>query len=147
VALAANVEVHDVTRNTAQNFFEDAWLDFNQELFGERFLWTMTGEYHLGASRGDGPLIGAARYSIAEGVGYLRELVVLAEERGSGVGGELLDRFEADCRGRGCHKLFLDVASVNTRAQAFYARHGWQQEGVMRNHWRHTDFQNWIKWL
>ncbi len=141
------IEVHDITRNSAQDFFEVAWRQFNEELFGEPFLWILTGEYHLGASMGDGPLLGAARYTVAEGVGYLRELVVDRERRSRGIGGRLLAAFEEDCRRRGCHKLCLDVASVNVRAREFYRRHGWQQEGLMRKHWRKVDFETWIKWL
>jgi ribosomal protein S18 acetylase RimI-like enzyme len=146
--LAADaIQVQQITRGSAQDFFENEWLQFNRETFGEAFLWVLTGEYHLGASRGNGELLGAARYTIAEGVGYLRELIVRADARGQGIGAQLLAAFERDCRERGCHKLFLDVASVNTRAQAFYRRNGWEQEGLMRRHWRGVDFQNWIKWL
>jgi ribosomal protein S18 acetylase RimI-like enzyme len=142
----AEVQIGDISRGAAQDFFEVAWLQFNEELFGERFLWILTGEYHLGASLDD-ELIGAARYTVAEGVGYLRELVVKQRHRGQGVGQRLLERFESDCRRRGCHKLFLDVAANNLRAQHFYNRNGWEQEGLMRRHWREVDFQNWIKWL
>ena len=145
--MAADVEVHGITRGAAQDFFEVAWRQFNEELFGEPFLWVLTGEYHLGASAGDGTLLGAARYTIAEGVGYLRELVVRPEHRGGGVGAKLLEAFEQDCRQRRCHKLFLDVAGVNGRAKEFYRRNGWEQEGVMRRHWREVDFETWIKWL
>lgn len=142
-----DVEVHEITRNAAQDFFEDEWLEFNREMFGERFLWLLTGEYHLGASSGGGELLGAARYTVAEGVGYLRELIVQAGSRSQGVGARLLAAYEADCRRRGCHKLYLDVASLNVRAQAFYRRNGWEQEGLMRRHWRQVDFQTWVKWL
>ena len=141
------VQVHDISRNAAQTFFETEWREVNRALFGEPFLLTMQGEYNLGATRGQGELLGVARYSVAEGVGYLRELVVKEEHRGQGVGGELLTRFEEECRRRGCHKLFLDVAAINTRAQAFYQRNGWEREGVMRRHWRQVDFENWVKWL
>ncbi|HEY8692424.1 MAG TPA: GNAT family N-acetyltransferase [Chloroflexota bacterium] len=145
--MAAEVRVHDITRGAAQDFFEVAWRQFNEELFGEAFLWILTGEYHLGASMDDGELLGAARYTLAEGVGYLRELVVRQAHRSQGIGDKLLAAFEADCRRRRCHKLFLDVAAVNVRAQDFYRRHGWEQEGLMRRHWREVDFQTWIKWL
>ena len=145
--MATDVEVREVSRGAAQDFFEVAWRQFNHELFGEPFLWLLTGEYHLGACEGGGDLLGAARYTIAEGVGYLRELVVREGQRGRGIGQQLLAAFEADCRRRECHKLFLDVAAVNVRAQAFYRRNGWQQEGLMRRHWREVDFQTWAKWL
>ena len=141
------VQVIDISRNTAQSFFEVEWRPVNEELFGQPFLWLMQGEHHLGAMRHPGELIGAARYTIAEGVGYLRELLVKGGERSHGVGEQLLSQFESDCRRRGCHKLFLDVAAINVRAQAFYKRNGWEQEGLMRRHWREVDFQNWIKWL
>jgi ribosomal protein S18 acetylase RimI-like enzyme len=144
---ADGVQVHEITRNSAQSFFEEEWLQFNRETFGEPFLWVLTGEYNLGASRENGQMLGAARYTIAEGVGYLRELIVRADCRSQGIGARLLAAFEDECRRRGCHKLFLDVASVNTRAQAFYRSNGWEQEGLMRRHWRQVDFQNWIKWL
>src|SRR5436309_10339840 len=146
-ALPAEVAIQEITRGSAQDFFEDAWRDFNNELFGEPFLWVLTGEYHLGASAADGRLVGAARYTIAEGVGYLRELVVDKAHRSRGIGARLLGAFEKDCRGRGCHKLCLDVASVNVRARSFYSRHGWEQEGLMSRHWRKVDFETWIKWL
>ena len=141
------MQVIDISRSTAQSFFEVEWRPVNEELFGQPFLWLMQGEYHLGAMRHPGELIGAARYTIAEGVGYLRELLVKGGERSRGVGEQLLTQFEADCRRRGCHKLFLDVAAINVRAQAFYKRNGWEQEGLMRRHWREVDFQTWIKWL
>lgn len=149
----ATPSVHTIGRASAQLFFEEEWLNANEELFGQRFLWLLQGEYHLGATRGlgttrgEGELLGAARYTIAEGVGYLRELLVKPRERGQGIGGSLLRAFEDDCRQRGCHKLYLDVAAVNTRAQAFYGRHGWEQEGIMRRHWRKVDFETWIKWI
>jgi len=143
----AEVSIHDINRGAAQDFFETAWRQFNEELFGEPFLWVLIGEFHLGATAKDGSLLGAARYTIAEGVGYLRELVVERACRGRGIGAQLLAAFQQECRRRGCHKLCLDVASVNTRAQDFYRRHGWEQEGLLRNHWRKVDFQVWIKWL
>jgi len=145
--VAADIRVHDISRGSAQDLFEVEWRQFNDELFGEPFLWLLTGEYHLGASAGDDELLGAARYTIAEGVGYLRELIVKASSRSQGIGTRLLAAFEEDCRRRGCHKLHLDVASLNVRAQDFYQCHGWEQEGLMRRHWRQVDFQTWAKWL
>jgi len=145
--LSEAVQVREIGRGAAQSLFEVEWREVNRELFGEPFLWILQGEYHLGATIGQGPLVGAARYTIAEGVGYLRELVVRKGRRGQGIGQQLLDAFESDCRRQSCHKLFLDVAAINVRAQAFYRRNGWEQEGLMRQHWRKVDFQTWVKWL
>ncbi|HLY66485.1 MAG TPA: GNAT family N-acetyltransferase [Chloroflexota bacterium] len=143
----ADLEVHEISRSAAQDFFEVEWRQFNYELFGEPFLWLLTGEYHLGATFGEGELLGAARYTIAEGVGYLRELIVKGGHRSQGFGRQLLTAYENDCRRRGCHKLCLDVASANVRARDFYRGNGWEQEGLMRRHWREVDFEVWIKWL
>lgn len=143
----AAIDVHGITRGSAQDFFEEEWREVNRELFGKPFLWIQQGEFHLGASQGGGDVLGAARYTIAEGVGYLRELVVQAGQRSRGIGAQLLATFEADCRNRGCHKLYLDVVAINVRAKAFYARNGWEQEGLMRRHWRKVDFETWVKWL
>ena len=145
--MADEISIHAITRGDAQSLFEVEWREVNRDLFGEPFLWILQGEYHLGASAGGGELLGAARYTIAEGVGYLRELIVKAGHRSEGIGGQMLARFEDDCRRRDCHKLYLDVASVNVRAREFYRRNGWEQEGLMRRHWRKVDFETWVKWL
>ncbi len=145
--VTADLEVREITRVAAQDFLEEEWRLANQALFGKPFLWTYQGEFHLAAFQSDDQLLGVARFNIAEGVGKLLELVVRADRRGEGIGGRLLSSFERSCKERGCHKLYLDVASVNVGAKRFYQQHGWEFEGVMRRHWRKVDFENWCKWL
>lgn len=61
---------------------------------------------------------------------YLRLIAVDPLERGSGVGALLLEEFELKARsvGRDCCLL---VSDFNTKARAFYARHGYQELCVL----------------
>ena len=53
---------------------------------------------------------------------YLHAIHVAADRLGQGVGSRLMD----DAEGRGAARL--DVRSFNSRARAFYAGRGWQEE-------------------
>lgn len=58
------------------------------------------------------------------------ELAVVAEWEGRGVGAALLDAAEAWARERAAPFISLATGAANTRALAFYARHGYQPEDV-----------------
>jgi GNAT superfamily N-acetyltransferase len=68
-------------------------------------------------------------WGVAAGIGltWVRE-----EARGDGLGGRLLDEFEAEARSRGCTHVF--VTSFTFQAPGFYERHGYREifrwEGV-----------------
>ena len=66
---------------------------------------------------------GAATFRRVGGVGELLQILVRPEHHRDGIGGELLQAFEAECRAQGCHKLRLETAEY--QARAFYERHGW----------------------
>jgi GNAT superfamily N-acetyltransferase len=53
------------------------------------------------------------------------ELFVLPEARSQGTGARLLAAAEAALVQRGCVRLQLQLAGTNTRARAFYQRHGY----------------------
>lgn len=57
---------------------------------------------------------------------YVGQLGVRADLRGIGVGGALLSHLVEAGRARGFHKIVLDVASTNPRAEALYARSGFR---------------------
>jgi GNAT superfamily N-acetyltransferase len=50
-------------------------------------------------------------------------------DRGTGLGADLLRDAERVLQGRGCERATLDCLAANTRACAFYERHGWQAVG------------------
>jgi ribosomal protein S18 acetylase RimI-like enzyme len=58
---------------------------------------------------------------------YLGHLGVDPDLRSHGIGGRLLDYANAWSREAGYQKLVLDVAATNERAEALYARHGYQR--------------------
>lgn len=62
------------------------------------------------------------------GCAYIASIAVAEAERGGGVGAALLDAAEVRFAGSSRY-LFLCVSSFNTRAQAFYARHGYARMG------------------
>lgn len=56
------------------------------------------------------------------------DLLYLPEScRGTGIGSEILGRFEAEGRRRGCRTALLYTLSF--QAPAFYERHGWRRFG------------------
>lgn len=56
---------------------------------------------------------------------YLQTIAVLPAHQNSGIGGLMLDWFEARARAGKQRNIWLCVAGFNTHAQRFYAAHGW----------------------
>lgn len=61
---------------------------------------------------------------------YIGELAVTEAAEGEGAGAALLAAAEAWARRHGASRIALDTGAANTRARAFYARHGYQEESV-----------------
>jgi ribosomal protein S18 acetylase RimI-like enzyme len=59
----------------------------------------------------------------------LLSIGVLPEVRGSGLADELIETFRIEAGRRGFERLELSVRSGNTRAVAFYKKHGWHEIG------------------
>jgi RimJ/RimL family protein N-acetyltransferase len=66
-------------------------------------------------------------------------MAVVASARGRGGGKQLLDAVVAYGREVGAHKVDLEAWLDNGRAIAFYARAGFEVEGVRREHYRRRD--------
>jgi GNAT superfamily N-acetyltransferase len=92
-------------------------------------------------ARGDGLLVeeseGAVRglaWFLRSGTlamgGYLRLIAVLPGAQGAGVGGALLDAFEAEVARESRH-AFLLVSDFNGGAQRFYERRGYARVGAV----------------
>jgi len=62
--------------------------------------------------------------------GNLLSICVLPECEGTGVGGELIQSFQLACKAEGYQRLTLSVDKENSRAAAFYEKHGWRRGGV-----------------
>ena len=65
--------------------------------------------------------------------GYVSDLFVRASARGTGVGGQLLERIVLEGRARGCRRLTLvNVRDRQSYARAFYPKHGWLEQDAAR---------------
>lgn len=62
---------------------------------------------------------------------YIGELAVAAELEGQGVGSGLLASVERWAAQRGYARIVLETGAANTRACAFYERHGYSTEEVV----------------
>jgi len=59
--------------------------------------------------------------------GNLLSICVLPDYKGTGVAGKLIESFQLACKTEGYERLTLSVLSENSRAVAFYKKHGWRQ--------------------
>jgi len=64
---------------------------------------------------------------------------VLAQYRGQGIGGRLLQRGTEWAAERGCEKLYNSVPSTNDAAIEFLEAHGWETEAVRADHYKLGD--------
>ena len=62
--------------------------------------------------------------------GNLLSICVLPDCEGTGVGGKLIESFQFACKTKGYERLTLSVVKQNSRAAAFYKKHGWRQSGI-----------------
>ena len=62
--------------------------------------------------------------------GNLLSICVLPECEGTGVGEKLTESFQLACKAEGYQRLTLSVLTQNSRAIAFYEKHGWRQNNV-----------------
>jgi ribosomal protein S18 acetylase RimI-like enzyme len=94
-------------------------------------------EHALLAARTAGTVCGFLHLAIRQGilhdrpVGLIDELVVGREFRGQGVGRLLMDAAIDRCRDLGCCEVEVSTERANLRAQEFYRRCGFDEEGVL----------------
>ncbi|MGI9568998.1 MAG: GNAT family N-acetyltransferase [Desulfobulbia bacterium] len=65
-----------------------------------------------------------------ENVVELKQIYVLASEFGTGLGRQLLDEVVRCARQLNKKWIWLSVSDLNTRAQSFYRKHGFESIGV-----------------
>lgn len=75
-------------------------------------------------------VVGFALAQKAEGEGHLLALAVDAQRRGQGIGRALLADVRERLRRQGAHALRLDVRWDDPAARRFYARAGFQPQGI-----------------
>jgi len=118
------LEITPATADETQSFFARDWPAWDERA-GVR--WDGS-EHHLAARLG-GVLVGAAYFSVAGGVGELRQILVSTGHAEAGVGSRLLRAYEDRCRALGCHKLRLETGEY--QARGFYEKHGFGVDHVL----------------
>ena len=63
--------------------------------------------------------------------GVVEDLLVEPRWRGRGMGHRFMEWIEAQCRHRGCRRLFLESGIGNDRAHAFFEREGFAPISVV----------------
>jgi ribosomal protein S18 acetylase RimI-like enzyme len=112
----------------------DPWLTLGRGLAECRAACQRPGYLMLVAREGDQPRAFALLHPRGvAGSPYLASFGVSADARGLGVGAFLLSACEQHFRSSARH-FFLCVSSFNTRARAFYERHGYSQVGEFRDY-------------
>ena len=103
------------------------WKFLRKRLVRRVLIKELAGKFHRrhpvdnsGDTKGQG---------VVTGSGNLLSLCVLPDFKGSGVGGKLIESFKLACADEGYKHLTLSVAGENTRAMAFYRKHGWHRSG------------------
>jgi ribosomal protein S18 acetylase RimI-like enzyme len=62
--------------------------------------------------------------------GVVENLYVQPDQRGNGIGSELLERAEQELIDAGAERVSLEVLAANDAARRFYARHGYEPHRV-----------------
>jgi len=108
----------------------------------QAFPWTrgnfadaLASGYDTCGVRRDGRLLGFCILMHAPDVSHLLVIAVEKTLHGQGLGGHLMEWCEARTVARGISGLLLEVRPSNTRALAFYERHGFLRIGVRRGYY------------
>ncbi len=91
----------------------------------------INGSFVLAARKSDRTLVGGLTGTTSYGWLLVKTLWVSEEQRGSGIGRQLMQRAEEKARHVGCHGAWLDTSSP--QAMAFYRRLGYEIFGQLEN--------------
>ncbi|WP_339744548.1 ribosomal protein S18-alanine N-acetyltransferase [uncultured Maricaulis sp.] len=84
--------------------------------------------------RGD-EAVGMALFRVAAGEAEVLTIAIVPAMRGQRVGADLLACGEADALAQGTRRVFLEVSTLNTAAQALYSRVGYREIGRRRGYY------------
>jgi len=94
-------------------------------------------DHHLMLARCQGLACGFVHLTTRQSIlhdrpsGVIDELVVSRDFRGQGIGRLLMDAAVGRCRDLGCCEVEVSTESANRRAQEFYRKRGFSDEGVL----------------
>ncbi|WP_417494047.1 GNAT family N-acetyltransferase [Maricaulis sp.] len=86
------------------------------------------------ARKGDA-VVGMALCRIAADEAELLTIGVVPEQRGQGVGEQILARGETEAASRGAGRMFLEVSTLNAAGKSLYLKSGYAQIGCRRGYY------------
>lgn len=87
----------------------------------------------------DGGLCGYGVMSVAAEEAHILNLCVNPPEQGKGVGKSVLRVLMGTAQALGVQSVFLEVRDSNHRARALYQQFGFNEIGIRRNYYPHSD--------
>jgi GNAT superfamily N-acetyltransferase len=123
-------------------FLHRGWERADQELFGREKDWTSRAV--VVQARAGRRLVGVASGEAIAGMARLHDLFVAEEQRGRGVGGELVREFCALAAGLGAGRCFLRCPDTE-RHRRFYERAGFVQVARIPRYYHDHDFLEYMR--
>lgn len=120
----------ELTRENMLPYYQQRNILWNQKRFDENWPRYQNFEVHL-----DDRPIGIVRLSFAQNICYLRELQLLRQYQGSGIGSKLLDWLLERCRKENLIAIRLSVYT-NNPARRLYARKGFEVKMIHQGMYR-----------
>ena len=104
------------------------WKFLTKALVRAVLLEELFKKLHLKRKENSSEKIGT--YETLPKCGNLLSICVLPNYKGTGVASQLIETFQKACAAKGYRRLTLSVLSENSRAVAFYKKHGWYETSV-----------------
>ncbi len=99
-----------------------------------RYFLNLAGAECLIAEQ-DAKIIGFILAEQSERLAHIITLDVAESARHQGVGSALLQRIESNLAARGVRAILLETATTNDAAIAFWQKHGYRTEAVLKNYY------------
>jgi ribosomal-protein-alanine N-acetyltransferase len=99
-----------------------------------RYFLNLAGSECLVAEH-DAKIIGFILAEQSDRLAHIITLDVAESVRRQGVGSALLKRLEANLAARGVRAILLETATTNDAAIAFWQKHGYRTEAVLKNYY------------
>ncbi|WP_416346335.1 ribosomal protein S18-alanine N-acetyltransferase [Arthrobacter sp. MI7-26] len=109
----------------------DAWP---MQMFFDELAQVDTRRYVV--AEAGGQIVAYAGLMCIERIADVQTIAVVPEFEGRGIGSVILTELIEESRGRGATEVLLEVRADNPRAQALYARFGFEQIHVRRRYYR-----------
>jgi len=126
------------------SFEKREWEKADTEHYGKPLQWDKK-DFKISAYEGK-KIVGNLRMDIREGVAYVDAIIVAPENRGKGIGRQLMKEAEEIARKNKAHKIYLQTGK-DWSSLPFYVELGYKVTSELPNHYHHVDFVEMTKLL